>query len=49
MPPPLPLPLPLFTAGREVLEDVLVLRIENSFDYYAEVSAVLKRSCFGMR
>lgn len=35
--------------GREVLEDVLVLRVENSIDYYAEVAAVLKRSCFGLR
>ena len=34
--PPLPTLL-AFSIGREVLEDVLVLRIENSFDYYAEV------------
>ena len=45
----LPLPLPMCITGREVLEDVLVLRIENSIDYYAEVAAVLKRSCFGLR
>ncbi|KAL7459593.1 hypothetical protein ACHAWC_011346 [Mediolabrus comicus] len=34
--------------SREVLEDVLILRLENGRDYYISVSGKYARSCFGM-
>mmetsp|Transcript_18358 Transcript_18358/g.26328 ORF Transcript_18358/g.26328 Transcript_18358/m.26328 type:complete len:792 (+) Transcript_18358:113-2488(+) len=34
--------------GREVLEDILILRLENGRDYYITVTAKYARSCFGM-
>lgn len=34
--------------SREVLDDVLVLRLENGRDYYLSVSGTYARSCFGM-
>lgn len=34
--------------GREVLEDILILRLENGRDYYITVTANYARSCFGM-
>lgn len=34
--------------GREVLDDVLILRLENGRDYYVSVSADYARSCYGM-
>lgn len=38
----------LINSGREVLEDILILRLENGRDYYITVSATYARSCFGM-
>lgn len=35
-------------SGREVLEDILILRLENGRDYYLSVRASFARSCFGM-
>ena len=35
-------------SGREVLDDVLILRLENGRDYYLTVKAIFARSCFGM-
>lgn len=35
-------------SGREVLEDILVLRLENGADYFLTVHAEYARSCFGM-
>jgi len=35
-------------SGREVLDDVLILRLENGRDYYITVKATFARSCFGM-
>ena len=34
--------------SREVLEDVLILRLENGRDYYITVTGKYARSCFGM-
>ena len=34
--------------NKEVLEDVLILRLENGRDYYISVSGSYARSCFGM-
>ncbi|EJK59912.1 hypothetical protein THAOC_19817 [Thalassiosira oceanica] len=34
--------------SREVLDDVLILRLENGRDYYLSVSGTYARSCFGM-
>jgi phosphatidylinositol-bisphosphatase len=34
--------------SREVLEDILILRLENGRDYYISVSGRYARSCFGM-
>lgn len=34
--------------GTEVLEDIVVLRIENGCDFYLEVKANYARSCYGM-
>ncbi len=31
-----------------MLQDVIVLRVENSLDYYLDVKADYERSCFGM-
>jgi inositol polyphosphate 5-phosphatase INPP5B/F len=38
----------LLNSGREVLEDVLILRLENGRDYYLTIRASYARSCFGM-
>jgi phosphatidylinositol-bisphosphatase len=38
----------LLNSGREVLEDILILRLENGRDYYITVKAGFARSCFGM-
>lgn len=38
----------LLNAGREVLDDILILRLENGRDYYITVKANYARSCFGM-
>jgi phosphatidylinositol-bisphosphatase len=38
----------LLNSGREVLSDVLILRLENGRDYYMSVKARYARSCFGM-
>ena len=35
-------------AGREVLDDILILRLEGGRDYYLTVKAQYARSCFGM-
>lgn len=35
-------------SGREILEDVIILRLENGRDYYITVKAKYARSCFGM-
>ena len=35
-------------SGREVLEDILILRLEGGRDYYITVKATYARSCFGM-
>lgn len=35
-------------AGREILEDILILRLENGRDYYISIKAEFARSCFGM-
>lgn len=34
--------------SREVLEDIIILRLENGRDYYISVSGKYARSCFGM-
>jgi phosphatidylinositol-bisphosphatase len=36
------------STGREVLEDILILRLENGRDYYITVTGQYARSCFGM-
>jgi inositol polyphosphate 5-phosphatase INPP5B/F len=38
----------LLNAGREVLDDILILRLENGRDYYITVKGTYARSCFGM-
>lgn len=38
----------MLNAGREVLDEVLILRLENGRDYYITVGAKFARSCFGM-
>ncbi|VEU36733.1 unnamed protein product [Pseudo-nitzschia multistriata] len=38
----------LLNGGREVLDDVLILRLENGRDYYITVKGTYARSCFGM-
>lgn len=38
----------LLNSGREVLDDILILRLENGRDYYITVKAKFARSCFGM-
>lgn len=35
-------------SSREVLEDILILRLENGRDYYISVTGKYARSCFGM-
>jgi len=35
-------------SGREVLEDIIILRLENGRDYYITIKAKYGRSCFGM-
>ena len=35
-------------SGREVLDDILILRLENGRDYYLSIRASYARSCFGM-
>ena len=34
--------------GREGLDDIVVLRVENGRDFYLSASATYARSCFGM-
>lgn len=38
----------MLNTGREVLEDILILRLENGRDYYITIKASYARSCFGM-
>lgn len=38
----------LLNSGREVLDDILILRLENGRDYYITVKGTYARSCFGM-
>ena len=38
----------LLNQGREVLDDILILRLENERDYYITIKAAYARSCFGM-
>jgi len=38
----------LLNSGRELLDDILILRLENGRDYYITVNASYARSCFGM-
>lgn len=38
----------LLNTSKEILEDVLILRLENGRDYYISVSGSYARSCFGM-
>jgi inositol polyphosphate 5-phosphatase INPP5B/F len=38
----------LLNTGREVLDDILILRLENGRDYYITVKGTYARSCFGM-
>ena len=35
-------------AGQEILEDIIILRLEKGRDYYVTVSGKYARSCFGM-
>ena len=38
----------MLNTGREVLDDILILRLENGRDYYITIKAQYARSCFGM-
>jgi phosphatidylinositol-bisphosphatase len=38
----------LLNSGRECLNDILILRLENGRDYYITVKGTYARSCFGM-
>mmetsp|Transcript_32528 Transcript_32528/g.78943 ORF Transcript_32528/g.78943 Transcript_32528/m.78943 type:complete len:811 (+) Transcript_32528:49-2481(+) len=38
----------LLNAGREVLKDTLILRLENGREYYVSIKGTFARSCFGM-
>eukprot|EP00529_Nitzschia_sp_RCC80_P001710 CAMPEP_0113514608 /NCGR_PEP_ID=MMETSP0014_2-20120614/40501_1 /TAXON_ID=2857 /ORGANISM="Nitzschia sp." /LENGTH=883 /DNA_ID=CAMNT_0000411119 /DNA_START=70 /DNA_END=2721 /DNA_ORIENTATION=+ /assembly_acc=CAM_ASM_000159 len=38
----------LLNSGREVLDDILILRLENGRDYYITCKGDYARSCFGM-
>jgi phosphatidylinositol-bisphosphatase len=38
----------MLNSGREVLNDILILRLENGRDYYITIKATYARSCFGM-
>jgi len=38
----------LLNTGREVLDDILIVRLENGRDYYITIKAQYARSCFGM-
>jgi inositol polyphosphate 5-phosphatase INPP5B/F len=38
----------LLNSGREVLQDIIILRLENGRDYYITVKAMFARTCFGM-
>lgn len=38
----------LLNGGREVLDDILILRLENGRDHYITVKGTYARSCFGM-
>eukprot|EP00545_Synedropsis_sp_CCMP1620_P006920 CAMPEP_0119015632 /NCGR_PEP_ID=MMETSP1176-20130426/11335_1 /TAXON_ID=265551 /ORGANISM="Synedropsis recta cf, Strain CCMP1620" /LENGTH=725 /DNA_ID=CAMNT_0006968941 /DNA_START=52 /DNA_END=2225 /DNA_ORIENTATION=+ len=38
----------MLNTGREVLDDILILRLENGRDYYITIKAKYARSCFGM-
>merc|ERR1712037_546516 len=35
-------------SGRDLLEDIIILRLENGRDYYITVTGKYARSCFGM-
>lgn len=43
----LPPALTLDSAGKEKLEDILILRLENGRDYFISVSGTWQRTCFG--
>ena len=34
--------------GSEFLREILVLRIENGYDYYVKIEGTYLRSCFGI-
>lgn len=38
----------MLNAGKDSLEDLIVLRVEKSVDFYVAVSAKYERSCYGM-
>jgi phosphatidylinositol-bisphosphatase len=38
----------ILNSGREILEDILVLRLENGREYYITIKGFYARSCFGM-
>jgi len=38
----------LLNGGREVVDDILILRLENGRDYYITIKGTYARSCFGM-
>jgi phosphatidylinositol-bisphosphatase len=38
----------MLNTGREVLDDILILRLENGRDYYITIKGKYARSCFGM-
>lgn len=38
----------MLNSGREVLEDIVILRLEKGRDYYITVRATYARSCFGI-
>jgi len=38
----------MLNGGREVLDDVLILRLENGHDHYITLKGTYARSCFGM-
>jgi inositol polyphosphate 5-phosphatase INPP5B/F len=38
----------MLNTGREVLDDIVILRLENGRDYYITIKATYARSCFGM-
>lgn len=38
----------LLNSGREILDDIVILRLEDGRDYYITIKATFARSCFGM-